>query len=84
MSRRAPPLHDLFGPVPEPELDDQARKSDLVDVELRRLPDRDTAKAFCVQKSAVSEPVYLPRSLTELHGAVFTFPRWLAVEKGLL
>lgn len=83
MTRRMP-MPDLFGPVPEPEIDHQVRRSDLVDLELRRLPDRDTDKAFCVQKSVVSPPTYLPRSLTELHGPVFTFPRWLAVEKGLL
>ena len=83
MSRRAPPPQDLFGwnPGPDPR---RVEKAQLVDLELRRLPERDTDRAFCVQKTPTSAPVYLPRSLTELHGPVFTFPRWLAVEKGLL
>jgi hypothetical protein len=80
MSRRAMPMDDLFGDRPE---FDKVERADLVDLELIRLPNRDSARAFCVQKTAISTPVYLPKSLTELHGAVFTFPRWLAVEKGL-
>lgn len=82
MKRRAPSMPDLFGRRPEPPR--QADKADLVDLELRRLPERDTDMAFCVQKTATSRPAYLPRSVTELDGAVFTFPRWMAIEKGLL
>jgi hypothetical protein len=83
MTRRAPPPEDLFGwrPGEDPHAVEQVK---LVDIELRRLPERDTDHAFCVQKCATARPVYLPRKLTELHGPVFTFPRWLAVEKGLL
>jgi hypothetical protein len=80
MTRRFPPMDDLFGDRPD---FDKVEKANLVDIELTRLPNRDSDKAFCVQKTAISEPVYLPKSLTELHGGVFTFPRWLAVEKGL-
>jgi hypothetical protein len=74
-------MDDLFGP--RPSFDDVER-STLVDIELGRLPLRDSDKAFCVQKSPITKPVYLPKSLTELHGGVFTFPRWLALEKDLL
>jgi hypothetical protein len=76
-------MEDLFGWKPD-EDPRAVERVKLVDLELRRLPERDTDHAFCVQKCATARPVYLPRELTELDGAVFTFPRWLAVEKGLL
>lgn len=82
MKRRAPSMPDLFGRRHEPPR--QAVKADMVDLELVRDRDKDTDKAFCVRKTWLHEPVFLPRSLTELHGGVFTLPRWLATEKRLL
>jgi hypothetical protein len=83
MTRRAPPMDDLFGPRPD-FAENAVERASLVDLELRRLPARDSDKAFCVQKTATSTPVYLPKSLAELHEGEFTMPRWLAVEKDLL
>jgi hypothetical protein len=83
MTRRAPPMEDLFGwdPGDDPNAVEQVH---LVDLELIWLRARDTDKAFCVQKMPTCKPVYLPRSLTDVAGGIFTFPRWLAIEKGLL
>jgi hypothetical protein len=72
-ARPVPPQGD-----PEPA---RVERVQLVDLELERAPGRDTDRAWCVIVD--DEPVWLPRSEAQLDGAVFTLPRWLAVEKGL-
>lgn len=77
-----PMPRDLFGE--QPERPRQTEKAQLIDVELLREPGLDTDHAYAVRKTWQHDPVWLPRKLTELHGSVFTFPRWLAIDRGLL
>jgi hypothetical protein len=80
LKRRPVTQPDLFRPkaIQSPRAVERVQ---LVDLELERAPGRDTDRAWCVIVDG--EPVWLPRSEAQLDGAVFTLPRWLAVEKGL-
>ena len=62
----------------------------LVDVELVYI--RDTAKSFMCERPRPKKPlrqgfkeevIFLPMSLVERDGHIFTMPEWLAIEKGI-
>lgn len=64
---------------------DQARKSDLVDVECQ--VKRESDKAFLIHDGR--REAWLPKSQVEIeyrvgHLTIVTMPEWLALEKGLI
>lgn len=61
-------------------------KSDLVDIELTLRINGDAAYAVWNGKRDKGREVWvwLPKSLVERDGSIFTMPEWLAIEKGLV
>lgn len=63
-------------------------RSDLVDVELIYKRDTQSGRAFiCENPNAPvkreKDVIFLPKSIVERDGHIFTMPRWLAEEKGI-
>mgnify|MGYP000884978933 FL=1 len=76
---RRPPPPDLFGQT----VPDRGRDDDMVEV-IGLIIREERADSWRVARALIGAELFLPKSKVRCRAGVFTMPRWLARDRGLL